>query len=127
MENKYEIELAYFPDHWFESEIATLTGLSFEEIYAVTKDVKRWSGSAYVKVFQRLGFNCNNRFVKFDKDTPYPCMMRCRKLRVKESHWYGFIFYDGNIYFPYYGTLTWAQWNDQYPNYKVTSMLQVWI
>lgn len=124
---KYEIELAYFPDHWFESEIATLTGLEFEEIYEITKNVKRWSGSQYVKVFQKLGFNCNNRFIKFDKDTPYPCIMRCSKIRVKESHWYGFIYYDGNIYIPNYGTLTWAQWNSFYPNYKVTSMLQVWI
>lgn len=123
---KYEIELVNFPDHWFESEIAMLTGLEFEEIRAVTRDVIRWSGSQYVRIFRKLGYNTNARFVKFDKNTPYPCMMRC-KIPHDKSHWAGFVYYDGKIYHPNEGILSWAEWNAMYPNYRVTSMLQVWI
>jgi hypothetical protein len=127
MENKYEIEVVNFGDDYFiESEIAILTGLSLEEILIVTKGVQRHPGQWYVRAFQKLGYNCNNRFIKFDKKTQYPCMMRCKKRGVNNC-WYGWIYYDGHIYDIHEGKITWAKWNALWPNFKVTSMLQVWI
>lgn len=125
--NKYEIEHANFEGHGFESEISMLTGLGFDEIIKVTGKITRWSGRAFINTFQKLGYSCNQRFIKFDKNTPYPCMMRCHKIRVKESYWYGFIYYDGFVYHVDAGKITWALWNDWYPDLRVTSMLQVWI
>lgn len=122
---KYEIEPAYFPGFHFESEIGTFTGLSLEQILPITKGITRWSGSIYVKVFRKLGFSCNPRFRKFEKETPYPCIMRTRKVGVKK-YWYGFVYYDEKIYLQD-RILEWAEWNAEFPNYKITSMLQVWI
>ncbi len=122
---KYEIEPRFFEGYHFESEISTLTGLELEEILPHTKDITRWSGSTYVKLFRKLGFNCNPKFKKFDRETPYPCIMRTKKPKVKQF-WYGFIYYDNKIYIQE-DVLTWEEWNAMYPNYRITSMLQVWV
>lgn len=124
---KYEIEHVAYLNYYIESEIAMLTGLELNEILAVSSKVGRWSGSAYVKIFQSLGYSCNPRFKKFDKETEYPCLMRCHKIRKKESYWYGFVYYDGFVYDVYNGKMTWAEWNYMCPDLRVTSMLQVWI
>lgn len=130
---KYEIEIVNFEQseqdcarYWAESEIATLTGLGLEEILQVTAGATRYYGQWFVQTFRKLGFNTNPRWVKFDKNTEHPCMMRC-KIPHDKHHWAGFIYYDGHIYHPDYGKLTWAKWNECWPNYRVTSMLQVWI
>lgn len=130
---KYELEIVNFEQtqqdgerYWFESEIAMLTGLDFDTIWEVTYCVKKWYGQMYVKIFRKLGFNTNLRWVKFDKNTEHPCMIRC-KIPHNKNHWAGFVYYDGHVYHPEYGKLTWAKFNEWWPNYKVTSMLQVWI
>ena len=125
--HKYEIEHVCFDDYPIESEFAMLTGLELDEILKVTGKITHWSGQAFVRAFQKLGYSCNNRFIKFDKNTGYPCLMRCHKIRKKENHWYGFVYYDGYIYHVSAGKITWALWNDWYPDLKITSMLQVWI
>lgn len=125
-EVKYELEIVSHYPCWWDSEICILTGLSLEEVRPVTRNTTRWTGQQYIKVFRHFGFNTNDRFVRFDRKTKYPCMIRCRVPNVK-SHWAGFIYYDGHIYHPEEGKLTWAEWNSLWPNYKVTSMLQVWI
>lgn len=125
--NKYEIDHINFGDGFhFQSEIAMLTGLGLDEVLSATSKESRWSGQAFVRLFQSLGYSCNNRWIKFDRNTKYPCMIRCKKPKVK-SHWYGWVYYDGFIYDVYEGKITWAQWNAMWPNFKVTSMLQVWI
>lgn len=130
---KYEIEIVNFEQseqdgdrYWAESEIATLTGLDLDTILQVTAGVTRYYGQWWVKTFRSLGFNTNRQWIKFDKNTEHPCMIRCR-VPGDKYHWAGFIYYDGHIYSPDYGKLTWATWNEWWPNYKVTSMLQVWI
>lgn len=124
---KYEIEHVCFIGHFIESEIAMLTGLNLDEILNVTKDIKIWKGSKFIEVFRNLGYNCNNRFTKFDKDTQYPCLMRSHNRYKKENYWYGFVYYDDHVYDINLGKLTWAEWNDRYPQLRVTTMLQVWI
>lgn len=130
---KYEIEVVNFEQseqdgarYWAESEIAMLTGLSLDEILQVTAGCTRYYGQWWVKTFRALGFNTNERWVKFDKKTVHPCMIRC-KIPHDKNHWAGFIYYDGHVYNPDYGKLTWSKWNELWPNYRVTSMLQVWI
>jgi hypothetical protein len=125
--NDYEIQYQCFgPDYQIEGEIATLTGLEFEDILMATKGVTHWSGQAFVKVFRKLGFNTNRQFIKFDKETEWPCMMRTKK-PFDKKYWYGFVYFKGLVYVQYYGPVTWAEWNKLYPNYRITSMLQVWI
>lgn len=129
---KYEIEIVNFEDHFhdgdflLQSEFATLTGLEWEEIWDATHDVKIASGQWFIKTFRKLGFNTNTRWIKFDKQTEFPCMMRC-KIPHDKKHWAGWVYYDGHVYDIREGKLTWAEWNAMWPNYKVTSMLQVWI
>jgi hypothetical protein len=127
MDHKYEIEIVnYGQHHWFDSEVAMLTGLEMDDFKHLTWPITRWTGQAYIRVFRGLGFNTNDRFVKFKRDTEHPCMMRC-KIPHDKAHWAGFVYYDNHIYHPDEGKLTWAEWNAMWPNYKVTSMLQVWI
>ena len=136
--NKYEIEVvSYGPDLYNQSVISSLTGLNFEEADQAVRSISRksWVGQTYVKVFQNLGFNTNPRFVKFNPDTPYPCIMRCRN-HVK-GYWYLFLYHDGMVYdihgnsFRLYDPYNVASRNGSYflKNYgmKVTSMLQVWV
>lgn len=78
---KYEIQVvSHGVGCHNHSAICSLTGLSFEEVDHAIKRVNRrcWSGQTYIKVFESLGFNSNPRFIKFDPNTPYPCILRCR-------------------------------------------------
>lgn len=123
---KYEIDLIIH-ETYIDSEIAMLTGLELEDIQPLTSKLTSIRGKTYIEIFRKLGYSCNPRFIKFDKNSEYPCLMRTRKLKDKK-YWYGFIYYDGKVYDHNYAeVLTWAKWNANYPNYRVTSMLQVWI
>lgn len=131
---KYEIEHVCYAFkngeihiNFFESEIAMLTGLSLVEILPITSKIKRWSGSAYVDVFRKLGYNCNAKFKKFDKNTEYPCLMRCNEIKRTSSFWYGFVYYDGFVYCVYEGKIKLDDFLNFNSNLKITSMLQVWI
>ncbi|MCY4781434.1 hypothetical protein ORI89_17375 [Sphingobacterium sp. UT-1RO-CII-1] len=134
----YELEVVYYgPDLYNQSVISSLTGLNFDEADQAVKSVRRksWSGQAYVKLFQNLGFNTNPRFVKFEPNTPYPCIMRCRN--DKKGYWYLFLYHDGVIYdmhgnsFRLDDPFNIVFCNGSYflklYGMKVTSMLQVWI
>jgi len=123
---KYEVQLTFLPGYSFQSEIAMLTGLEVDEIIEVTKNITTWRGSTYIQIMQQLGYSTNPRFIKFDKETTYPCLMRTRKLGEKK-YWYGWVYYDGFIYDTCFGKITWAEWNEKRPNFRITSMLQVWI
>ncbi len=138
MMNKYEIEVVcYGPDLLNQSVISSLTGLDFDEADQAVKSIslKSWSGKTYIEVFQNLGFNTNPRFVKFDPNTHYPCIMRCRN-HVK-GYWYLFLYHDSIVYdihgnsFRLDDPYNVVKRNGSYflTNYrmKVTSMLQVWV
>lgn len=133
---RYEIEPVFWGrDRWFESEIGTLTGLPLEDILPVTSNISHWSGGTYRKVIQELGYNTNGRFMKFDKETRWPCLMRCKRHDDK-SHWFGWVYHRGKIYCEgkeyqfsdFYRNLSgqeYFSWENKV--YKITSMLQVWI
>ena len=125
-DQKYEIEIVSYYPEWWNSEISILTGLERSDFVEMTNKVTRWTGTQYIRILRKLGFNTNSRFIKFDRKTEYPCMMGCR-IPHDKHHWAGFIYYDEHIYHPEEGKLTWAEWNALWPNYKVTSMLQVWV
>lgn len=135
---KYEIEAKCFPGYPLETLVGTLTGLDYEDIKPRSEKIKRWGGQTFVKLFRDLGYNVNPRFIAFDPETNYPCLMRCRSFDRKDPYWYGFGYYDnviydqdGDTYFTeevfktirgksYFVTKSGAK-------LRVTSMLQVWI
>ncbi len=134
----YEIEVVFYGDGLCnQSVISSLTGLDFEDSDMAVKEVKRlsWSGQTYVQVFRKLGFNTNQRFVKFDPETPYPCIMRC--INHKKGVWYLFLYHQGMVYdihgnsFHLNDPDEVAKVNGSYflkwYGMKVSSMLQVWI
>lgn len=124
---KYEIPPCYFPDKHHLTIIGLLTGLDLEEIQAVTSNRKIWYTRDYVHAFFKLGFNTNPRFVPFDPDTQYPCIMRCRQ-KPDSGYWYGWVYYDGMVYDTGNCFYTFDEWIEYFGNqYRVTSMLQVWI
>lgn len=135
----YEIEPVYWPNYPHLSEIATLTGLEFEDIKQVTDQLgKRWNGQTYINVFHKLGFN-TSKFIKFDPETKYPCMLRLS--RKDDSFWYVFVYNDNKLYhrkevsffdevFRYLNGSYYTNLDTRIGNnkaYKITSMLQVWI
>lgn len=137
---KYELEHVWWPEHGHESMIGTLTGLPLEDILKVTSKMpEAWSGQMYIKVLRKLGFNTNNRFVKFDPETPYPCIIRMKSHNPKDPNWYAAVYNDGTLYnqdqerdferemrhvLGKYFTKTWQVDNIIL---RVSSMLQVWI
>lgn len=134
---KYEVDIVcYGPDLYNQSVISSLTGLDFDESDKAVKEIKRkcWDGQTYVKLFQNLGFKTNPRFVKFDPNTLYPCIMRCRN--DKKGYWYLFLYHDSIVYDlhgnsfrlddPYNVAIRNSSYFLKLYGMKVTSMLQVW-
>lgn len=105
-------------NQWF---VAVLTGLSDEEIHAISPSKAKWRVQVFVEVFKKLGFNTSERFVKFDPDTDKPCIMRTTSFQ--KGYWYAWIYYDGLVN----NTWTISGFNERWPRLKITSMLQVWI
>lgn len=110
---------------------ALFTGLPVFDIREARKEVCRqnnkpnadaWGGQAFVQVFRFLGFNTDARFVKFDPNTDKPCIMRTVDPDVK-GRWYAFVYNDGLVNNSY----TLKEWQQYFPDLKITSMLQVWI
>lgn len=129
---KYEIEAVFHPLHFFESQICSLTGLELEEVLQHTKKIKTWRSRTYIDLFRELGFNTNHRFIKFDPDTKYPCLMRTKEYGPEGKHWYGFVYYDHLVYMigedtEQVGAIGLNRFKAYYPQLKITSMLQVWI
>lgn len=126
---KYEIEYNYITGSGHASIFCTLTGLSEEEVAPHWKN--RMKGQDFISGFQKLGFNTNNRFVKFDPDTKYPIVLRCKEQNQKGS-WYALVYHEGKVWNPYnndFVKMKSIKGKHYIPVYgiKVTSMLQVWI
>lgn len=142
MEEKYEIEMAFFPGEWFYSLVGTLTGSSREEIAAAhAKGSGKKNARAMIETFKNLGFDCSSRFIPFDENTKYPCIMRVpclSKTGKRTGSWYAFGYYDGFLYsFTDLETMKYPvrirhvlghKWvhlsNGAHP---ITSMIQVWV
>jgi hypothetical protein len=124
----YEIDYTrHHPENGHHEIIAILTGLPIEEIHAVASDKQVWHSRMYVQAFKQLGFNVNPRFVKWDHTTPYPCMMRFKRIDIKESYWHALAYNNGKVY-P--GNGEWwllESFTNANPHLRITSMLQVWI
>lgn len=134
----YEIMICIWGENYHhESTISTLTGLEFEEAKEAVKKMKtkRWTGQVYIKCFQMLGFNTNQRFIRFDPSTDKPCILRCRN--HTKGYWYLFYYNNGFIHdihgwrFSLKDPESVSFKNGSYflKDYgmKVTSMLEVWI
>lgn len=129
MNQKYEIEPVCFgPNMHHESIVGLLTGLDLEEIKAVCPKNDIWYTKTYLEVFHKLGFSTNPRFKKFDPETQYPIIMRCKKVGEENGYWYGWVYNDYKVYESSGAAFTFDQWIEFYATYyRVTSMLQVWI
>lgn len=124
---KYEIQPVDFGEGFHhESIIGTLTGLPFEDIRKVTEKFgNHWRGRSFIEAFQELGFSTNQRFIKFAQHDQYPCVMRT-KISGDPSHWYAVPYYDQKVYMMD-GAISLSAFRTRYPDYKITSMLQVWV
>jgi len=110
--------------------VGILTGLPKEDLIEAQKEVwrlnrrslsKGWGGQSFIQLFRFLGFNTNNRFIKFDPDTDKPCIMRTTSFQ--KGYWYGFIYHDGLVN----NEMALEDWKKCYKKLKITSMLQIWI
>lgn len=137
---KYEIEFVNLGfDKGMASIFCSLTGLEEHEITPHIKD--RLRGSDFKRIFNKLGYNTNQRFVKFDPETEYPVVLR---LQGKEKgYWYAFVYHNGQIYDPWNNRIILLdsgsevrKLNGKYfienfffygQTLRITSMLQVWI
>lgn len=110
--------------------ICMLLGLPEEmvcEVLDVNKD--RFRSRDIKQAISDLGYNQTN-FIKFDRTTENPCLLRCKDLQSKNGSWFAFVYKDGMVYAP--------SW--QYPydieyfeneyswrmEMKITTMLKVW-
>ena len=124
----YELDYTRLNDNSHIQTIAILTGLSDEEIMAVTPKRNIWMTRDYIAAYKQLGFNCNPKFVPFDDETYYPCMMRYKLKSKPNGYWYSEVYYDKKIYFGGGEVSLFQQWKDEWAwNFNITSMLQVWL
>lgn len=105
-------------NRWF---IGVLTGLPYDEIKAACPAGDCWGGQAFVMAFRKLGFNTTPRWVKFDPGTDKPCIIRTTS--EKKGYWHAWIYNDGLVNNSY----TLEQFTKEFPEDRITSMLQVWI
>ena len=123
----YELDWTmYYPDDSRVSAIAVLTGHEIEDILAVCPKTESWRSSSFKEAFHQLGFNTNKRFMAFDPETIYPCLMRYKDSDIKGNYWYCRVYYHGRVYGNGY-SVPFDYWIQDNPNCRVTSMLQVWI
>jgi len=147
---KYEIEHQHnlTPEDECLVLISMLTGYPLEEVREQVEPRLRkaagWYGRDFIATFRKMGYDCSPKFKPFDKDTPYPCLMRYGPSRMllaretverrrekgnpdlKPSPWWNvLVYYDGLVYdldqpapFPLHHLN---------PDYRITSMLQVWV
>ena len=131
---KYEIEYRYFPESGHRSLFSTITGLEPEEFDHLLKP--SMTGKQFINSFRSLGFSTNDRFVKFDPDTEYPVVLRCKG--DSDRWWYSFMYYDGIIWDPHNNEfyklkdikdMRYIKRRYYFTQYRlrITSMLQVWI
>ena len=127
MNDKYELDYLRSHDNGHHEIIAILTGHEIEDIVAASSENQIWYPKMYIAAFRKLGFNCDDRFVKFNPDTDKPCMMRFKRNDIKESYWHAFAYYDHKVYL---GAGEWYKFDlfiEANPHFRITSMLRVWI
>lgn len=109
--------------------IGIITGCSDKQISKVSPRKERWCAKDYINSFHGLGFNTKRSFkLKFDRETPYPCMMRYKTSNPKDkAFWFAEAYYDGVVYFGDGKTCDLDDFIELNPNFHITSMLQVWI
>lgn len=132
---QYEVDFVFLgQERGMEALFSTLTGLDPQDISPHMKD--RFRGSDFIRIFRELGYNTNPRFCKFDPDTPYPIVLRCKE--KQESSWYCLVYHQRKIYNPWSNEVISLddrskvrKMNGKYfitfYGLKITSMLQVWI
>lgn len=124
---KWEIEHDNNPHYYCQRLVKMITGLSIDEVIDVQDKNSGWYTRDFKNAFRALGFNCSDRFVKFDRDTPTPCIMRSTRRIKKKLYWYASVYYDGWVYIPGLGIHDINEYNQIWPHDKITSMLRVWI
>lgn len=110
-----------WPNNYQLSELATLSGLNKADIWQLLPERLRrsngWRGRDYIEVAELLGFNTTPRFVKFEEDTPWPCLLRLRltkevlaaeskRLQLETGnpskkatdYWYTVVYNQGHVY-----------------------------
>lgn len=154
LSQKYEVEhvQATEPEKECAALIAMLTGLPLEEVWAkLPARLQKhcgWYSRDFSDTFRRLGYDCSPRFIKFDPDTKYPCLLRfgptarglvwrrawkrretgdpTAQLTEREKHWWNvWVYYDGLVYEPRYSGPWLFHTMDK--GVRPTSMMQVWI
>jgi hypothetical protein len=133
----YEIELvrSETDSDYHISMLATVTGLPKQEIWEKLpehlKKANSWRGSSFGEVARLLGYNTNLRFIKFDPETPWPCILRVQV--PDEWGWKGkwwALVYNQKVVYDVHNrpALRYIEhWLDEHPGCRITSMLQVWI
>ncbi|MDN5283897.1 MAG: hypothetical protein JWR38_171 [Mucilaginibacter sp.] len=129
MDHKYELEdkCDLRPEYGMHALFSILTGLPYNDIDIYFKPGKRLYGRDIIQILQRMRFNINPGFIKFDRATVYPCLLRCTKANSKRYQY--FVYYDDKVYAPHQGgTYAYQDWfAEQNDDYKIHSMLQVWV
>lgn len=128
---KYEIEfIDEVPEgRDCEALIAMLTGFPLDEVAAVMP--RQGEDGLYSReirdIFLKLGFNTLPRFSKFDHQTPYPALLRCRVKDDNDGNWYAFAYCNGTVYEPGCGWWPLEEFSQVFPDLRIMSMLPVWI
>lgn len=131
----YEIEHIFLGRNRSMTNLyCTLTGLEPEEVEPLIK--QRMGGQMFISIFRELGYNTNDRFIKFDRNTPYPIVLRC--CNHEKGVWFPFVYHQGIIFDVCYNRFINIDDKNQVRcmngkyflidyGMRVTSMLQVWI
>lgn len=127
MDHIYELDNSRTYENGHHEIIAILTGHEIQDIIAVSPDKDYWYARDYISVFNKLGFNTGNRFIKFDPLADKPCMMRFKNTLTPGNHWHAIAFYNQKLYLGNNVEIWFLSFIEANPEIVVTSMLQIWI
>jgi hypothetical protein len=119
-----EITVAPYSPYYCHAIISIITGYDLEEIREHKPAGERFFTRDFKRIIAELGFNCAQRFTKFDPATTHASILRCYDTTLEDRKgWLPLVYYDGIIYDPVSGKFPLARLN---PDYVITSYLPVY-
>lgn len=123
---KWELDFVNNPCHYLQRLVAMISGYYIQEVIEVISKDDGWRAKDFIQTFNKLGYQCDERFNKFKPDVDSPVLLRA-KIFNDPSHWFVCVYCQGRCYIPGDGIYSIEEFENKYHDLKITSMLRVFL